>query len=224
MTLKDLGFFQKNVYTSLKFKLHLKNQEKKLVFLDLNGVVFDTHLDSNGVLNLNPHAIEAIRYLRDRNYYIVVWTAASKNIIKEIKKYPELEELIDFVITREDYDIQDKKKREKVINQLYKQSNISFDFPDFDLGALSCRYSELPKLFMLLSNHALLIDDGSPSDNILVNDFKAIRKDRMSQYIERKTLYSYHKLIAPLYWTVLKEGDHNQFRRFTLQFLKECEI
>ena len=75
------------------------NGQKEL-FIDVNGVLCTT----GQPITVNPDANRTLQALKDRGYYLVLWTSASKELITKIKKQGIDVSVFSLCIASEDYE------------------------------------------------------------------------------------------------------------------------
>lgn len=149
------------------------NPTKPVAFLDANGVVVSDYSDNEGRFNLNFYSVKAIKYLKDKGYQIVMWTAANCSLVKDIRRYQELESMIDVFLSRENYFLEESKGSKILIN-LYNQSLIKAK--EKNGGRDLAKYLENAKDFKAfyllgLTQDCILIDDNNSVDVSLASYF-----------------------------------------------------
>jgi hypothetical protein len=143
-----------------------------VAIVDLNGVVFDLCPNKQGILEINPQALNALKAIKSKGYQIVLWTAANKQIIKDVQQHPELEALVDVILTRENYYLEDKP-RVNILKGLYNNSvwkTLIKPSPHNDILEFFESAND-NKFFMLLGLHQdiLFIDDDNRIQSFVKN-------------------------------------------------------
>ncbi len=162
-----------NIFKHPEVLRNVLNPTKPIAFLDANGVVVSDYSDNEGRFNLNFYSVKAIKYLKDKGYQIVMWTAANRTLVKDIKRYQELESMIDVFLSRENYFLKESK-RSKILINLYDQSLIKTK--EKNGGRDLVKYLENAKDFKAfyllgLTQDCILIDDNNSVHVSLANYF-----------------------------------------------------
>jgi hypothetical protein len=151
-----------NVFSCPSALKTILDPKMPVAIIDLNGVVFDLRPNKQGVLEINPQAIDALKIIKSKGYQIVLWTAANKQIIKDVQQHPELEALITVILTRENYHLEDKP-RVKILKGLYNNAvwKALVKPSSFNCIVEFFETANDNKFFMLLGLHqdVLFIDD-----------------------------------------------------------------
>ena len=202
-------YYSLNQFQSLVRKLG--GEGRKIAFIDGDGVIFDTLNDE--VVLINPKAKEALAWLKEEGYFLVLWTGAGKLIIPHMINHG-LEDLIDIILYDDNYIIQNKEERTKALKKLLKSS----DLIDFSFEEKIGNYTAGVKLFFLLHRDAILIDDSSIVSGILFNNFGADSSDCnfASVINSQRTM----QVLVPLTWRDnLEESNRGQLT-FSVELLR----
>lgn len=183
-------------------KIRADSQGRPAVVFDLDGVV----RSEDGYRKISPEAKKLIEKLKERGFYLAIWTHSKRETL-EGDEIEELVNLVDLVITRENYDL-----------------NTNVSMPDNDLvrgwqDSVDCavwideaRRTEIRnrglgiKIPAILFEKTIIIEDGGLYDNC----FDVVWEDDSlfaTVYENGQALFAHLNLGT---WTVDKEKFFNE--------------